>query len=178
MNESSSIATPITNTANVPSEIVANQPKKRGRKKGSKGVDGRLANSGLTQSSYSQHESSSFISLKNQLDSIRGSTKKVKTTHELYAELKKPNSVNALDSIGGGDGSNFGSRTSSPMMPRPTTNVDLDKIILTNTRHQFAPSPSSSSGKLIYKLYFTKIVFINFIFLVRTIRTITNKFNN
>lgn len=144
------------NTVNVPSDIVANQPKKRGRKKGSKGVDGRLANSGLTQSSYS-HESSSFISLKNQLDSIRGSTKKVKTTHELYAELKKPNSVNATDNIGGGNGSNFGSRTSSPMMAmaRPSSNADLDKV--GHTQNQFVTSPSSSSGikrNEIYLLHF------------------------
>lgn len=136
----------------MPNEPIVNQPKKRGRKKGSKGVDGRLANSGLSQSSYSQHESSSFISLKNQLDSIRGGTKKVKTTHELYAELKKPNGASTTDSIGGGDGSNFGSRTSSPMMSRPSSNTDLEKVSLL-TQSQFVPSPSSSSGTNCLQIY-------------------------
>ncbi|XP_055313175.1 serine-rich adhesin for platelets-like isoform X2 [Sitodiplosis mosellana] len=66
--------------------------KKRGRKKGSKGVDSRLGSA--SNSSHSQqtgapyYDSISFSSLKNKIDLIRGTTKKVKTTKELLAELQ------------------------------------------------------------------------------------------
>lgn len=77
--------------------------KKRGRKKGSKGVDSRLANA--SNSSQSQqgnaqyYDPISFTSLKNQIDLIRGTTKKVKTTKELLAELqnRKPLTYNDAD---------------------------------------------------------------------------------
>lgn len=67
--------------------------KKRGRKKGSKGVDSRLANTSNTSQSQQgagaqYYDSISFSSLKNQIDLIRGTTKKVKTTKELLAELQ------------------------------------------------------------------------------------------
>lgn len=101
---------------------VAPQPKKRGRKKGSKGVDGRLA-ANLVQKmqSGSQYDTLSLMSLKNQIDSMRGNAKKVKTTKELLAELQNRNTAGAgfdssnSNAIGGGIGSNFGSRTSSPI---------------------------------------------------------------
>lgn len=79
--------------------------KKRGRKKGSKGVDGRLANA--SNSSQSQqgnaqyYDPISFTSLKNQIDLIRGTTKKVKTTKELLADLqnRKPLTYNDDDDV-------------------------------------------------------------------------------
>lgn len=79
--------------------------KKRGRKKGSKGVDSRLANSSNpshSQQGNTQHyDPTSFISLKNQIDLIRGTTKKVKTTKELLAELqnRKPLTYNDDDNL-------------------------------------------------------------------------------
>lgn len=75
--------------------------KKRGRKKGSKGVDSRLGSA--SNSSHSQqagapyYDSISFSSLKNKIDLIRGTTKKVKTTKELLAELQRKASVSAED---------------------------------------------------------------------------------
>lgn len=115
--------------------------KKRGRKKGSKGVDSRLSNAGnLSQSQQSSQygDSISFQSLKNKIDLIRGASgKKIKTTHELLAELqsRKLSGVDANSLIGGGIGSNYGSQTSSPVLP----SIQQPNI--------FVPSPSSCSGK-------------------------------
>lgn len=110
-------AAPISTAA-----TIVPQPKKRGRKKGSKGVDGRLAaNLAQKMQSGSQYDTLSLMSLKNQIDSMRGNTKKVKTTKELLAELQNRNTTGAgfdgsnSNAIGGGIGSNFGSRTSSPI---------------------------------------------------------------
>lgn len=77
--------------------------KKRGRKKGSKGVDSRLG--GASNSSQSQqagapyYESFSFSSLKNKIDLIRGTTKKVKTTKELLAELQNRKATTSGDEV-------------------------------------------------------------------------------
>lgn len=72
--------------------------KKRGRKKGSKGIDSRLGSA--SNSSHSQQtgapyyaDSISFSSLKNKIDLIRGTSKKVKTTKELLAELQNKKST-------------------------------------------------------------------------------------
>lgn len=94
-NDSSSV--PIN--LNEPEIVV----RKRGRKKGSKGVDSRLANasnsSQLQQGNAQYYDPNSFTSLKNQIDLIRGTTKKVKTTKELLAELqnRKPLTYNEDD---------------------------------------------------------------------------------
>lgn len=77
--------------------------KKRGRKKGSKGVDSRLGSA--SNSSHSQqagapyYDSISFSSLKNKIDLIRGTTKKVKTTKELLAELQNRKANVTADDI-------------------------------------------------------------------------------
>lgn len=77
--------------------------KKRGRKKGSKGADSRLTNAGNSsqsqQGNAQYYDPISFTSLKNQIDLIRGTTKKVKTTKELLAELqnRKPLTYNDDD---------------------------------------------------------------------------------
>lgn len=75
--------------------------KKRGRKKGSKGVDSRLG--GTSNSSQSQqapyYDSISFSSLKNKIDLIRGTTKKVKTTKELLAELQNRKATTSGDEV-------------------------------------------------------------------------------
>lgn len=77
--------------------------KKRGRKKGSKGVDSRLG--GASNSLKSQqagapyYDSISFSSLKNKIDLIRGTTKKVKTTKELLAELQNRKATTSGDEI-------------------------------------------------------------------------------
>lgn len=89
--------------------------KKRGRKKGSKGIDSRLGSA--SNSSHSQqtgapyYDSISFSSLKNKIDLIRGTTKKVKTTKELLAELqnKKATTSSSLTDLSGVD-----SRQQSP----------------------------------------------------------------
>lgn len=85
--------------------VLETQPtgKKRGRKKGSKGVDSRLG--GASNSSQSQqagapyYESISFSSLKNKIDLIRGTTKKVKTTKELLAELQNRKATTSGDEV-------------------------------------------------------------------------------
>lgn len=77
--------------------------KKRGRKKGSKGVDSRLGSA--SNSSQSQqtgapyYDSISFSSLKNKIDLIRGTTKKVKTTKELLAELQNRKATTSGDDV-------------------------------------------------------------------------------
>lgn len=77
--------------------------KKRGRKKGSKGVDSRLG--GASNPSQSQqagapyYDSISFSSLKNKIDLIRGTTKKVKTTKELLAELQNRKATTSGDEV-------------------------------------------------------------------------------
>lgn len=76
--------------------------KKRGRKKGSKGVDSRLGASNSSQSQQAgapYYESISFSSLKNQIDQIRGTTKKVKTTKELLAELQNRKATTSGDEV-------------------------------------------------------------------------------
>lgn len=103
--------------------------KKRGRKKGSTGVDRRLAGSSKTisggggnsagvgvggiSSSVSNSagwsnnfETVTLLGLKSKMDSMRGYSKKVKTTKELLAELQMKKG------IGGG----AGSQTSSPVL--------------------------------------------------------------
>lgn len=76
--------------------------KKRGRKKGSKGVDSRLggaSNSSQNQSGAPYYESITFSSLKNKIDLIRGTTKKVKTTKELLAELQNRKAATSGDEV-------------------------------------------------------------------------------
>lgn len=139
----------------VASNAAETQPKKRGRKKGSKGVDSRLASSSnMSQSNQSGSQfgdSISFQSLKNKIDSIRGTTKKVKTTKELLAELQNRKMASTADAnsvIGGEIGSSYGSQTSSPVLP----NVQIH-----SQQNQFVPSPSSCSGKY-FAIRFTVLV--------------------
>lgn len=76
--------------------------KKRGRKKGSKGIDKRLggvSNAPQNQSGAPYYESISFSSLKNKIDLIRGTTKKVKTTKELLAELQNRKAATSSDEV-------------------------------------------------------------------------------
>lgn len=77
--------------------------KKRGRKKGSKGVDSRLGGSSNSlqsqQAGAPYYDSISFSSLKNKIDLIRGTTKKVKTTKELLAELQNRKATTSDDEV-------------------------------------------------------------------------------
>lgn len=77
--------------------------KKRGRKKGSKGVDSRIGGAGNSSQSQQAgapyYESISFSSLKNKIDLIRGTTKKVKTTKELLAELQNRKAATSGDEV-------------------------------------------------------------------------------
>ncbi|XP_031640332.1 putative uncharacterized protein DDB_G0282133 isoform X2 [Contarinia nasturtii] len=100
--------------------------KKRGRKKGSKGVDSRLGSA--SNSSHSQqagapyYDSISFSSLKNKIELIRGTTKKVKTTKELLAELQNRKATTSTD-----DGSAVESQLQS--------HQDVDENGLTNGKY-------------------------------------------
>lgn len=104
--------------------------KKRGRKKGSKGVDSRLGSA--SNSSHSQqagapyYDSMSFSSLKNKIDLIRGTTKKVKTTKELLEELQNRKATTSMDDISVVD-----SQLQSPL----TTYQDGDENGFTNGKH-------------------------------------------
>lgn len=100
--------------------------KKRGRKKGSKGVDSRLGSA--SNSSHSQqsgapyYDSISFSSLKNKIDLIRGTTKKVKTTKELLAELQNRKASTSADDVA--------------IESQPTTPpLDADESAFTNGKH-------------------------------------------
>lgn len=99
--------------------------KKRGRKKGSKGVDSRLgsaSNSSQSQQSGAPYyDSISFSSLKNKIDLIRGTTKKVKTTKELLAELQNRKASTLVDDI----------VAESSILPFP----DGDESTVTNGKH-------------------------------------------
>lgn len=118
---------------------LATEPRRRGRKRGSKGVDGRIADSNIISPSHSQHNSQysdnvSLLSLKNQIDSMRGTTKKVKTTKELLAELQNRKMIGV--EVGG---SNYSSQTSSPHFP---TGYSSQRI----HQNPLVPSPSTCSG--------------------------------
>lgn len=103
--------------------------KKRGRKKGSKGVDSRLGSA--SNSSHSQqagapyYDSISFSSLKNKIDLIRGTTKKVKTTKELLAELQNRKAPTSGDDVSVVDAQ------TQPTIPYP----DDDENAVTNGKH-------------------------------------------
>lgn len=114
--------------------------KKRGRKKGSKGVDSRLGSA--SNSSQSQqagapyYDSVSFSSLKNKIELIRGTTKKVKTTKELLAELQNRRATTSIE-----DASTIESHLQS--------HQDIDEHSLTNGRYNSglqttSPSPAQS----------------------------------
>lgn len=127
-------------------------PKKRGRKKGSTGVDRNMS---LAGPSSSQPLFGSVSVLKSKMDSMR-SVKKVKTTKELLAELqnRKPTLT--------GNGS--GSTTSSPMLELPiqslvspsslcsdnsqTNSTDMRSTTATPVSLQTAPTPEPHTDSL------------------------------
>lgn len=118
------------------------EPKRRGRKRGSKGVDGRIAdNNALSSQSNSvlhYDDSGSLLSLKTKIESIRGS-KKVKTTKELLADLQNRKSAIGFESCS----SNYGSKTSSPTLSVGYTSQNLSG----KSQHCLpVPSPSTFSG--------------------------------
>lgn len=127
-------------------------PKKRGRKKGSTGVDRNMS---LAGPSSNQPIFGSVSVLKSKMDSMR-SVKKVKTTKELLAELqnRKPTLT--------GNGS--GSTTSSPMLELPiqslvspsslcsdnsqTNSTDMRSTTATPVSLQTAPTPEPHTDSL------------------------------
>ncbi|XP_037043283.1 mediator of RNA polymerase II transcription subunit 26 [Bradysia coprophila] len=127
-------------------------PKKRGRKKGSTGVDRNMS---LAGPSSSQPIFGSVSVLKSKMDSMR-SVKKVKTTKELLAELqnRKPPLT--------GNGS--GSTNSSPMLELPiqslvspsslcsdnsqTNSTDMRSTTATPVSLQTAPTPEPHTDSL------------------------------
>lgn len=123
--------------------------KKRGRKKGSKGVDSRLGSA--SNSSHSQqagtpyYDSISFSSLKNKIDLIRGTTKKVKTTKELLAELQNRKAATSGDDVGA---------IESPFPSASPYRGAGDECAVPNGKH--------TSGYVVYKVcdYSLKIQYI------------------
>lgn len=113
-------------------EVQQQTGKKRGRKKGSKGVDSRLGSA--SNSSQSQqagapyYDSISFSSLKNKIDSIRGTTKKVKTTKELLAELQNRKAPTSGDDI----------TVPDAQLPPTISFQDDDESAVTNGKHNLA----------------------------------------
>lgn len=82
---------PIKTSIRLPVSEPVHTAKKRGRKKGSKGVDSRLgsaSNSSQSQQGAPFHDSFTLSSLKTKIESIRGTTKKVKTTAELLEDIR------------------------------------------------------------------------------------------
>lgn len=73
--------------------------KKRGRKKGSKGIDTQLGgkSSSHNQSGTQYFDSLSLSTLKDKMESIRSSSKKVKTITELVADLGIMRNLSAID---------------------------------------------------------------------------------
>lgn len=126
--------------------------KKRGRKKGSKGVDGRLADSSASSqsampSNSQYYDTVSLMSLKNKIESMRGTTKKVKTTKELLAELQN-RKIASVE----GCSSNYGSQTSSPIFPNST--IQQQQQAQRAHPNRVVPSPSTCSGDLTFSIYF------------------------
>lgn len=99
--------------------VEAKQPKKRGRKKGSKGIDSLLAtqNEGAFTSLLNPD---SYLDLKQKITSISAGNKKTRTTKELLADIQQKRSNSGTVSA-----------VTSPSVTQ-------------------APSPASSSGKLIF----------------------------
>lgn len=102
-NDASKISTQAPNTISSNVSEMQQTGKKRGRKKGSKGVDSRLGSASNSsqsqQSGVPYYDSISFSSLKNKIDLIRGTNKKVKTTKELLAELQNRKASTSTDDI-------------------------------------------------------------------------------
>lgn len=74
--------------------------KKRGRKKGSKGIDTQLGGKSLAsnqQSGTQYFDSMSLSTLKDKMESIRGASKKVKTINELVAHLGIMRNLSTFD---------------------------------------------------------------------------------
>lgn len=74
--------------------------KKRGRKKGSKGIDTQLgskSSSSQQQSGTQYFDSLSLSTLKDKMESIRSSSKKVKTINELVADLGIMRNLSTID---------------------------------------------------------------------------------
>lgn len=74
--------------------------KKRGRKKGSKGIDTQLGGKSASsnqQSGTQYFDSMSLSTLKDKMESIRGSSKKVKTINELVADLGIMRNLSTFD---------------------------------------------------------------------------------
>lgn len=94
--------------------LAANEPKKRGRKKGSNGADRRLADAAnSTSASGGNVFESSLSGLKNKIDLMRtGGAKKVKSTQELIAGLQ--NRGGKVEEIESGGQFIHRSRMSSP----------------------------------------------------------------
>lgn len=86
---------PVAPVEQPPPVVEPKQPKKRGRKKGSKGIDSLLAsqNEGALASMLNPD---SYLDLKNKITSISAGSKKTKTTKELLIEIqqKRSNSGN------------------------------------------------------------------------------------
>ena len=121
------------------SKTKLSEPKKRGRKKGSTGADRRLADTNYGVPGSQNYETVQLLGLKSKMDSIRGSTKKVKTTKELLAELQ-----NRKSESGGGLMTSL-SRTSSPTLLQSAAAPSSSSL---NVIKDDAPSPMSASGKL------------------------------
>lgn len=88
--------------------------------------------------SSQNYDTESLLSLKNKIDSMRGATKKVKTTKELLAELqnrKIPSGTEIHDT-----------QPSSPISTKGHNAASFE----TNLHHQtsLVPSPSTFSGNL------------------------------
>lgn len=152
----------VTDSPRIPQAPVQNEPKKRGRKRGSKGVDSRLTDNVFSSQSNSVYDSGSLLSLKTKIESIRGS-KKVKTTKELLADLQNRKSAISGESCG----SNYGSKTSSPVGYISQTQTAPKPLHI-----QSVPSPSLLSGtfEANFLRHFTYCISINTIVILMSFR--------
>lgn len=101
-------------------------------------LDNSIVSSSLLMSTTSQnYDTESLLSLKNKIDSMRGATKKVKTTKELLAELqnrKIPSGTEIHETH---------TQPSSPASKKGFSAASFE----VNHQTSLVPSPSTLSGK-------------------------------
>lgn len=131
-----------SSSASPPPAAAAPVPKKRGRKKGSGGADRRMANLAHTGPGSQMYETVTLLGLKSKMDSMRYSSKKVKTTKELLADLQNKSGLSMQSAD-----SSLTAATGEPL-----ANNSSSSPTLTNYS-QPIPSPLTVSGTF-FALFF------------------------
>jgi hypothetical protein len=132
--------TPVTTNIVVPivaaEPITKAAPKKRGRKKGSKGIDSQLhlqnssSNIPSTSAGTGGHEINSYLDMKHKVEHMLPKNKKLKTTQELYAELQNKSKAASAS-------------TSAQVSPSSSSEQSLSTVVDSVASRMATPEPTS-----------------------------------